>query len=457
MRKLKRKLRSTLSLVLVLGLLGACETAEPRVEQGPRPSRPNILVIVTDDQRAGGTMEVMPKTLKWFEEGGTRFARGYVTTPVCCPSRASILSGRYAHNHGVRRNEDAEELGDDRLLQTYLQQAGYRTAITGKYLVRPGSYEDPEAVGIDPPGFDRWATFLGGYDDALFNVDGNVQVAPGYATDYISDTASSMLEGFEESDGDPWLLYVAPFAPHRPSTPAGRHKRAPLPPWPPQGSPSTAGKPPWLRDAQVPATKAATERRRQLRTLLAVDELVDRLMRELESLGEAEDTIAFYLSDNGYHWGEHGLSEKRSPYTESVTVPFYMRWPGHMEPGSVDERLVANIDILPTVLQATDVEPTAPLDGRSLLRRGERRALLLEHWKEDLNLLVPRWVSIVTRRYQYIKTLDGGAPFEELYDLRADSRQEKNLLAGASPGSRRLPFLRRMLRRAVRCSGRACR
>jgi arylsulfatase A-like enzyme len=423
-----------------------------------RPPHPNVLIILTDDQRLAGTMEVMPKTDEWFGAGGTTFPNAYVTTPVCCPSRASILSGQYVHNHGVRTNDDADRLEPDHLLQAELGDAGYRTAIVGKYLVRPGPYDDPEAVGIDPPGFDDWRIFLGGYRTTLFNVDGEMQRVDEYATRYIASESEDLLDDFEEEDGQPWFLYVAPFAPHYPWVAATRYKEAVVPEWqrpPTVQNPTAADKPDWVRRSRIPGSRSEKARNHQLRTLMSVDDLVDHVLSKVEALDEGRDTIVFFLSDNGYHWGEHGLGEKSSPYLESVRVPFLVRWPEEYKVRPVDPRIVANIDVAPTIYEAAGIE-VSDLDGRSILTPGKRDALLLEHWKEaELNLKVPAWTSLVTGAMQYIRTPQEDGVFEELYDLRSDPFQQRNL--ASRPAARSiLKRMRRSLAAASTCRGADC-
>lgn len=432
----------------------------PGPAENERPPHPNILVIITDDQRPTGTMDVMPKTLRWFRDGGTTYTHGYVTTPVCCPSRASIFSGLYVHNHGVRTNDDAEKLAPEHLLQTYLQEDDYRTSIVGKYLVHPGPYDDPSNAGIDPPNFDDWRTFLGGYQNTLFNVNGELQTIDEYATTYIADSAVELLDAYEGDDAQPWFLYVAPFAPHYPRIPEARYKDAELPVWdapPSVTDPSSAGKPPWVKRAKIPAGRSEKARNHQLRTLMSVDDLVNGVLSEAERLGELDDTLVFYLSDNGYHWGEHGLGEKSSPYLESVGVPFFARWPEHLAAGRTDDRLVANIDIAPTVLDAAGITPALPMDGRSLLDGAARTHLLIEHWQEaELNLKVPDWSGVLTPESEYIRTpSERGPPFEEYYDLGQDPYEQRNLARRGSVASR-LADLRDQLSAARRCSGRNC-
>ncbi|MEA2459896.1 MAG: hypothetical protein QOH90_73 [Actinomycetota bacterium] len=452
-----RAIRRHLTLAVMASLLVAA-SCSPAAEER-RPPHPNVLIIVTDDQRPTGTMDVMPKTLHRLGDGGVTFDRAYVTTPVCCPSRASILTGQYVHNHGVRTNDDALKLKPEHLLQTYLQGAGYRTSIVGKYLVHPGPYDDPDNAAIDPPHFDDWRTFLGGYRHTLFNVNGDLQTIDEYATRYIADSAVDLLDDYEQDDAKPWLLYVAPFAPHYPWIPATRYRDAELPPWDPPPSvqdPEARSKPAWVRKARIPPDRSVKARNHQLRTLMSVDDLVERVLAKADDLDESQDTLVMFLSDNGYHWGEHGLGEKSSPYLESVGVPFFMRWPGHLAAGTTDDRIVANIDITPTILDAAGVEPTGPIDGHSLLADGARRELLIEHWKEaELNLKVPSWTGLITRSGEYIRTPEAGGAFEEYYDLGADPYEQRNL---AAQRGRKIPLddLRERLRAARSCRGASC-
>jgi arylsulfatase A-like enzyme len=173
---------------------------------------------------------------------------------------------------------------------------------------------------------------------------------------------------------------------------------------------------------------------------MSADDMVQRLFDELDALGETRDTLAIFTSDNGYLWGEHRIgANKRFPYTESVEVPFYLRWPGHVAAGAVDDALVANVDILPTILDTTGVTPALryPLDGRSLLEPGERRRLLLEYWVSSDNASVPSWASIRTAAFQYVEwyAADGSVSFREYYDLRKDPYQLRNLLGDPDPSN----------------------
>jgi arylsulfatase A-like enzyme len=399
-------------------------------------------VFVTDDQRADGTLDAMPKTRSWFEEGGTRFHNAFATTTLCCPGRASIFTGRYAHNHGIRTNggwDLIQQLDQRSTLQRYLKDAGYRTALVGKYFYSWNR-------SVPPPFVDDWALTGGGYHNAHFVVNGRGQTVP-YSTDFVADQAVGFLEAFDTNDGQPWFLYVGTNAPHMEANPEAVYAASSVPSW--EGNPAVfeadqGDKPPWVRTYTSKYGDTFEQvlevRREQLRTLMSVDDLVGGVFETLQRLGEDRDTLAFFLSDNGYMWGEHGLgTDKRFPYTEAVEIPFLMRWPGHIPAGVVDHRMVANIDVLPTVLQATGLsaDPAFPVDGHSLLLPRRRERLLLEYWRSP-DGGPPGWASIGDDTFQYIEWYSDDATtvtFREYYKLVADPWQLQNLLGDADPAN----------------------
>jgi len=285
--------------------IAAC-VAAASVGAGPaRAAPPNVLLIVTDDQRQG-SMQVMPNTRHYFFDKGRSFPRGFVTTPNCCPSRASIFTGLFAHNHGVRTNGSAN-LPQNVTMQRYLHDAGYKTAILGKYL-------NSWPLADEPPYFDHWALIKpDSYQDALFNIDGTVAPVPGYSTDVIGSQTIDFLRAFDQEDAKPWFIYVAPVAPHRPAIPAERCAAAAVPAWRPSPAVLEADrsdKPPWIRHQAVSLAKVRTERANMLRTLMSVDDIVAEIFRELRVLDETRNTLAIFISDNGYEWGEHRLRGK---------------------------------------------------------------------------------------------------------------------------------------------------
>jgi arylsulfatase A-like enzyme len=403
----------------------------------PRSSqRPNILIIVTDDQRGG--LEVMPKTRRIFGRGGTDFSHAFVSDPLCCPSRASIFTGRYPHNHHVETEEQANNLVQASTLQRYLHDDGYETGIFGKYL---NSWN----IEKRPPYFDRWSIFTlsqFGYRNTQWNVNGKVTKIPTYSTSYISQQALSFLQSTgAQGDRKPWFLYLAPAAPHFPYTPAKKYAHASVSKWP--GDPATSeqdrsDKPPFVvAKRHVTLQMGRGIRRRQFRALMSVDDMVGKIFRELTRLHEAGNTLAFFTSDNGYLWGEHGVAGKDFPYTESIEVPLLERWPGHVAAATKNPDLVSNVDIAPTVLDAASLRPSAiyPMDGRSLLdQTAPRTRVYAEYFNDPKFPKVLSWASLRTRSYQYIEYLQGtNVVFREYYDLRSDPWELENVLDDGDP------------------------
>src|SRR5919106_1327986 len=421
--------------LVVSGQLGRWFGAEPAATPSGPPPRPNVLIIVTDDQRSD-TLDVMPRTLAWMARGGIRFSNAYATTPYCCPSRASIFTGRFVHNHGITHTmaEEGARFDQRSTLQFHLQRAGYRTGIFGKYL-------NKWPLRRDPPRFDEWAIFSegipGGYTGGTWNVRGRVRSVKTYSTRFIGSQAMDFLRASESVDGQPWFLYLAPFAPHWPSIPEARYRDHPVGLW--EGNPAVSerkrrDKPTFVRTWTKGIEEGRNIRAHQLRTLLSVDDLVDRVFRLLDRLGEGQNTLAFFVSDNGYLWGEHGMTRKLVPYTQSVSVPLLMRWPVGSPQGVEDDRLAANIDIAPTIMEAARLpaDPDVPMDGTSLLRSTRRDRLLLEFWATDYT---PSWASLRTPAYQYVEYYDGtgAVQFREYYDLVRDPWQLENVLGDATP------------------------
>lgn len=469
--------RGAVTTSVFLLLSAACTNAEERAGRGvmptPRqtrghadtirtPSRltqqPNVLIILTDDQRADQTLQVMPKTRRWFQREGTRFARAFATTPLCCPSRASILTGRYAHNHGIQTNYDPSPLDVDSLLPRYLQQTNYQTAIVGKFL-------NSWPVATNPPHFDMWAIEDAyRYYDSLFNINGRLRNIPSYSTSFIRKQSLRFIKLFERQDGRPWFLLVAPLAPHDPFTPHPRYVGEPVPVR--RDNPATperdrAEKPAFIRDTEVRLKWTYQLPKRQMRTLKSVDDMVGKIFQTLETFQERDQTLAFFLSDNGYLWGEHGMTEKRVPYTPSVRIPLLVRWPGFFPAGATDRRMVATIDIAPTILDAAHIRlaRSQQIDGKSLFGDRKRERLLLEYWR-DPAVDVPQWAAVRTNRYEYAEYYepDGETLFREYYDLVRDPWQLSNLLAGDPPRNGGIPVKRlsNRLARYRRCQGKGC-
>lgn len=417
---------AALAVAAAVGL-AATPASGNRVDGVAANSRPNVLILLMDDARTGMTW-VMPKATAWMRDGGTTYPKAVVTTPNCCPSRSSILSGRYAHNTGVTQQAAIGNLDHDRTLQHELKTAGYRTAAVGKLF-------NAWNIHTRPPYFDNFA--LGaGYHNAFFVVDDKPMTVP-YSTSFIAEQVGRYLDANERHDSTPWFVYAGFTAPHAPfgaeQQYAGRR-------YPFGGNPATAetdrsDKPAYVRRFNESVADGAATREAMLRTLVSVDDAVDAIHRRLDALGES-NTLVFLLSDNGKFFGEHGLQEKFMPYLQAEQVPLMARWPGHFANRS-DARLVANVDVTPTVLAAAGLTPSYRYDGRDLLAAGARDRLLFEYWKDpDNGVGIPTWASTyVPDRYLYTELYtDGGAVFDrEYYNLARDPWQLTNLLRDGDP------------------------
>jgi arylsulfatase A-like enzyme len=432
------------------------------VDAAPARPPPNVLLVITDDQRDGEeSMSVMPQARRQFAQGGTEFSHAYATTPLCCPSRASIFTGQYVHNHGVTSN--GGDLGRAELTwQRHLDEAGYETALYGKYLNSWWTRGRRNRI----PHFDHsWL----GYNR---NHGKNARAAERF----LAERAVGFLKRAERDDPRPWAMVLATRSPHAPYKYPKRF-RSQVGDFQPRPSvhddlsdkPATVRRaahgPRWrIRHGDTPRSVYTG----QLRELMAVDEMVGEVFERLRGLSEDQRTLAIMVSDNGLFWGEHSLPGKGFPYREAIEVPLYVRWPGRVAAGAVDRRLVANIDVAPTIMDAARVAPHYEPDGRSLVDRGWARSGLL---LEGPGL---RWRSYLTAGQQYVRWAKG---FREYYDLRRDPFQEHNALASRADvvgghraggsGRRRLTVphrvarrearpMRAALKRAARCGGTDC-
>jgi arylsulfatase A-like enzyme len=422
--------------------------------------RPNVLIILTDDHRLDQVApRVLKKTLRWFRNEGLHFPYAFATTPLCCPSRSSVFTGQYAHNHRVETNIETERLDHRATMQRYLQDAGYRTAIVGKYL---------HQWTRDPLYFDDWAMFDWGnlgYRDAVFNVQGGLRKVRRYSTDFIGAYAVNLLRSYEADDNEPWFMEVAPLTPHAPYEPHKRFRKTRVPRFrrnPAVRETDRTDKPQWVQAKNRGGVKRARKTwTQQQRMLLSFDAMVDKVLTTVRELGEENSTMVFFLADNGFLLGEYGLHQKPSPYALSVQLPFYARWPGHFPSGTTDPRVAANIDIAPTVYDAAGIEPDPefPVDGRSLLEPAERDHVLLEYTHRE-DRAVPSWASSRTATYQYTEYYDEDLEtviFQEYYDLVNDPWQLTNLLADSDPNNDpppdRITQLSIQLRNDRRCEG----
>lgn len=396
-------------------------------------ARPNVVIVLTDDQR-WDTLSSMPTVRSELVAKGVTFSNAFVVNPLCCPSRASILTGRYSHSTKVYTNGGFRRFDDSSTLATWLRRAGYRTGFFGKYL---NSY----AGTYVPPGWSRWVAFspsnVDNYFDYRLNVNRSLVPRGGLPEDYSTDVLAAEAEAFIRGSGTrPFFALFAPYAPHNPATPAPRHEDAfpGLQPWRPASynEPNTADKPAWVRARAQLSPESQTSldgfRARQLRTLLAVDDAVERLLDVLSETGRLEDTLVIFMSDNGLLWGEHRLTGKQAPYEESIRVPLVVRFDRLATGTRTETRQALNVDVAPTVAALAGV--AAPrAEGRSLVPLLRNRSVdwrgefLVESLRTGPNPDVPAYCAVRGRRYAYVAY---ATREEELYDLAVDPRQLDN-------------------------------
>ena len=461
-------------------LLGAAACGGQGEQATPTTSQtPNLVVITTDDQTLE-SLRVMTRTSKLFSEQGTTFTNAVVSFPVCCPSRATWLTGRYAHNHGVRDNVaplgGVQAFDDSDTVATQLANAGYRTAFVGKYLNGYGRH------GLAaPPGWTSWhalvdPTTYSSYDYDVTN--GDLITHYGTASqDYQSDVLSDLaVREIEATPADtPLFLSLNFHAPHgesaerslgtladEPPVPAPRHRgrfaneRLPAAatvrgdgPYPPV----VANRPP-PTDADMAA--ALSRYRAELESLLAVDDGVLKVTLALGREHRLDNTVLVFTSDNGTFHGEHGLANgKYYPYEPALRVPLLVRGPG-FTPGSVVDAQTSNVDLAPTLLDAAGIE--SELDGVPLQEIASRpdsfstRATLIEGKPmTERSGELPGYVGVRTAGWTYVKWADG---FEEAYDITTDPQQTTNLVGSALP---ELSELRSLTDQLAGCAGGSCR
>ena len=426
----------------------------PAVLRGAPLRRRNIIFILTDDHRydAFGFLKPQPfletPHLDSLARDGVHFRNAFVTTALCSPSRASILTARYAHHHRIVDNNTAIPKGT-LFFPQLLQAAGYATGFFGKWHMG-GESDDPQ------PGFDRWISFRGQgsylpIKDGL-NIDGRRVPQRGYITDELTGYALEWLEA--RKPDQPYFLYLGHKAVHADFVPAERHKgRYQNGKFQPPATMAASGRmarnrPMWVQNQRNSwhgvdfpyhsDLDIGEYYRRYAETLLGVDDSMGRILDALRRRGELDSTLILYMGDNGFAFGEHGLIDKRTAYEESMRVPLLARCPELCGRGRAVNEVVANLDIMPTVLEAAGV--AAPggyaMDGRSFLplARGERipwrQELLYEYYWEWNFPQTPTVFALRTDRFKFIRT-QGIWDIEELYDIQTDPLESNNLIFDA--------------------------
>jgi N-acetylglucosamine-6-sulfatase len=412
----------------------------PTGPTGPAAERPNIVLVLTDDQRWDSLVD-MPAVQRLLVGHGTTFTNAFTTDPLCCPSRASILTGNYPHTTGVYRNraryggwEAFRDHAETSTIATWLQDGGYRTAMFGKYF---NGYHTTEI----PPGWDRIMAVTSsgpGYFGYTVNDDGT-EVQHGtkpsdYATDVFARGAVDFIRRTPEEE--PLFVYFAPSAPHPPALSAPRHEDAAV--GAPIRSPAVneadvSDKPAYIRAlGTLGLGELDGSAVRRARSLLAVDDAIADMVGALRRTGRLERTLFVFASDNGVALGEHRWRYKLTPYEESIRIPLVVRYDAVDAPASID-LLALNIDLAPTFAAVAGVTPGSSMEGKSLLPlllgrddRWRRDFLIenLEYRRGNDEPEVPTYCGLRTSRWKFVHYGTGEL---ELYDLAADPHELKNL------------------------------
>lgn len=448
--------RSLFALVLVLGL-------QPWTSSSAAEKRPNVLFILTDDQRAdaiglGGSRHLETPNIDRLGQEGVHFANMFCTTSLCSPSRASILSGLYAHRHGVLDNFTEYPAAGVESFPQALQRQGYATAYIGKWHMGEDN-DEPR------PGFDWFITHKGQgqYFDTEFNVNGQgPKTIPGYYTHIVTDLAVEWLE--RDRGGQPWCLMIGHKAPHSFYFPEPKYEQAfaEVSVHYPETAFMLDDKPAWMKDRlytwhgiygplfewrkdfpddrpeAVVDFQAMT--RAYWSTLLSVDDSVGRLYELLKRRGELDNTIIVFMGDNGILNGEHGMVDKRTAHEPSIRIPLVVRYPGLVrtdKPKVVREQ-VLTIDMAPSLLKLCGAPPLRDIDGRSwvkLVKEGDpkwRKSWLYHYNYEKQFPYTPNVRAVRTESWKYIRYPHGdGGPdrhMAELYNIEFDREERYNLI-----------------------------
>ena len=453
--------------------------------------RANIIFILTDDMDAA-SLAYMPKAQKLLLNNGANFDNYLINVSLCCPSRATTLLGLYAHNSKILTNNRPnggfatfQKLGYEKdNVATRMQAAGYKTILLGKYL---NGYPYPTWKKYIPPGWTEWYSPVEGdpYKEYNYALNENKQIVrygdkpENYLTDVLSIHAQDFISRTVKT-GQPFFMYLAPYAPHGPATPPARYMNAfsdtSYPQPPSFNELDVSDKPKYIQELKLLSEQDIITvnefYRNQLQSLAAVDDMIEHLVITLEAVGQLENTYIFFTSDNGLHMGQHRLLVgKMSAYEEDIRVPMVVRGPGVIE-GKLIQALSGNIDLAPTFLDIAGIMSSERMDGQSLLPllagKSEklmwRDAYLIEHWEKGVvesesglvpfdlgtlwdterNLLeppnvpsldeedaisIPEYAGLRTQEYAYIEYVTGE---RELYDFADDPYELNNLVSSTN-------------------------
>lgn len=446
-------------------------------EKKLKSTKPNIILFIVDDQLIS-SLDLMPTIRSQLVEKGIIFSNSFCASPVCAPARASILTGQYLHNHGETTNSVRKFVSHrdkKNTIATVLKGGRYRTIFIGKYT---HGYNNASYV---PPGWDEWYTLLGGapgYYNYKMSENGKL-VSYGnsvndYSTDVLAHKAYDFIE-INKNTNQPFFMYIAPFAPHAPSTPAPRHlgKFGNLKFLSPLYEKDISDKPQWLHDNRRLNSKTLewvlqefeVERwLRRLESLLAVDEMLENIIKILMNVEKLENTYIFYLADNGDDLSRHtNATGKLLPYEEGIQIPIIVRGPG-MQTAIKRHHLVSTVDLLPTIAELSQIPIPDFVDGRSLVPLLPCDPLPLDRWRKSCLVELgkfdrwyrksppPAYKLLRTRSFKYIE-YDTGE--REFYDLRLDPHELQNTYKNLNPEQKNI--LNVQLQQLGNCSKNNCR
>ena len=408
----------------------------------------NVVFILSDDHRydfmgfLGKPKFLQTPNMDRMAREGAHLSNAFVTTSLCSPSRASILTGQYSHRHGVVDNNCLVPDGTQFFPQ-YLRQVGYQTAFIGKWHM--GHQKDSPRQG-----FDKWVSFRGQgeYFNCQLNVDGKQVQATKHISDELTDYAVNWLKN-ERDQSKPFFLYLSHKAVHAMFEPTKRHlgkyenARLVYPESMADTEENYKDRPRWVKEQRNSwhgvdymyhgQMDFDTFYRRYCETLLSIDDSIGSVLQCLEEMGIADSTLVFYMGDNGFSFGEHGLIDKRHGYEESMRVPLLARCPEIIKHGTKIEQMVQNIDIAPTILHAAGLQTPDDMDGKSFLpllqkqKIAWRDAIFYEYYWERNFPQTPTVHAVRTDRYKYLH-YHGIWDTDELYDLKNDPAEMTNLI-----------------------------